>query len=128
MPPEETRARRFRIGLAVLVGFAGVMHFANPRFFDDIVPTWMPGLPRTTTYLSGAAELGCAALLVNRRTARVGGWATLLVFIGVYPANIQMTIDAGRPTTAEDWAVWARLPLQIPMFLWARRVARDAPA
>ncbi len=126
MPPEDPRARRFRLGLAAFVGFAGIMHFANPKFFDDIVPTWMPGTPRSVTNVSGVAELACAALVANRRTARVGGWATLLVFIGVYPANIQMTIDAGRPTSAQDWAVWFRLPLQIPMFLWARRVARDA--
>lgn len=126
MARDDKGARRLRLGLAAFVGFAGAMHFLNPKFFDDIVPTWMPGLPRTTTYVSGAAELACAALVANRRTARVGGWATLLVFISVYPANVQMTIDVGRPTTAQDWAIWARTPLQIPMFLWARRVARDA--
>ena len=126
MPPEDRLARRFRLGLAAFVGFAGIMHFANPKFFDDIVPTWLPGSARTVTYVSGAAELAGAALVANRRTARMGGWVTLLVFIGVYPANVQMTIGAGRPTSAQDWVVWVRLPLQIPMFLWARRVARDA--
>lgn len=126
MRMEDSRARRLRLALTTVVGFAGAMHFLNPRFFDDIVPSWMPGTPRTTTYLSGAAELACAALVLNRRTARVGGWATLLLFIGVYPANLQMTIDVGRPTSAQDWAIWARTPLQVPMFLWARRVARDA--
>lgn len=126
MPPEDRRSRRVRLGLAALVGFAGTMHFVTPRFFDDIVPSWMPGTARTTTYVSGVAELTCAALVASRRTARLGGWATLLVFIGVYPANVQMTIDAGRPSSAEDWAIWARAPLQVPLFLWARRVARDA--
>jgi len=126
MAPEEPRARRFRLGLAAFVGFAGVMHFANPRFFDDIVPSWMPGSPRVATNLSGVAELACAALVANRRTARAGGWATLLLLIGVYPANLQMTIDVGRPISPQDWAIWARTPLQIPMFLWARKVARDA--
>ncbi|MGQ0433639.1 MAG: DoxX family protein [Microthrixaceae bacterium] len=126
MAPEDSRARRFRLGLVAFVGFAGVMHFANPRFFDDIVPSWMPGAPRTTTHLSGVAELTCAALVANRRTARIGGWATLLLFIAVYPANVQMTIDVGRPSSLEDWLVWARTPLQVPMLLWARRVARHA--
>jgi uncharacterized membrane protein len=126
MHHEDGRARRRRLALAALVGFAGTMHFVAPRFFDDIVPSWMPGTPRTITYVSGAAELACAALVANRRTARLGGWATLLLFIGVYPANVQMTIDAGWPDTAEDWVVWARTPLQIPLFLWARRVALDA--
>lgn len=126
MLPEDRRARRVRLGLAALVGFAGTMHFVAPRFFDDIVPSWMPGAARTTTYVSGAAELACAALVANRRTARLGGWAALLMFIGVYPANVQMTIDVGRPSSIEDWAIWARTPLQLPLFLWARRVARNA--
>lgn len=112
--------------MAALVGFAGTMHFVSPRFFDDIVPGWMPGAPRTITYVSGAAELACAALLANRRTSQLGGWATLVLFVGVYPANVQMTIDVGRPVTVEDWVVWARTPLQIPLLLWAWRVARDA--
>ena len=66
------------------------------------------------------------ALVANRHSARLGGWATLLVFIGVYPANVQMTIDVGRPSSAGDWAIWARTRLQLPLFLWARRVAQDA--
>jgi uncharacterized membrane protein len=123
---EDRRARRRRLGLAGFVGFAGTMHFVRPKFFDDIVPAWMPGTPRAVTHLSGVAELACAALLANRGTARLGGWAAFLTFLGVYPANIQMTVDAGRPTNAEEWAVWIRLPLQLPMLLLARRVAKDA--
>lgn len=126
MPPEEPPARRRRLGLALLLTTAGTMHFVTPQFFDDIVPSWMPGTDRTVTYASGVAELACAALLANRRTARVGGWAALALLVGVYPANLQMVVDAGRPSSGEDWAVWFRAPLQIPLLLWAHRVARDA--
>ena len=124
--PETKAARRWRLGLAAFLGLAGVMHFVSPRFFDDIVPGWMPGPARTTTYVSGVAELTAAALVANRRTARVGGLVALAVFIGVYPANVQMTMDAGKPETAQEWAVWIRTPLQIPMFLWAWKVSRTA--
>lgn len=103
-------------------------HFISPSFFDGIVPGWVPGSPRAVTYVSGVAELTCAALVANRRTAKVGGWATLALLVGVYPANVQMAVDAGRPTSTEDWVVWARLPLQFPLFFWAYRVARNAKA
>jgi uncharacterized membrane protein len=126
MHHEDPTARRRRLGLAALLGVAGTMHFVTPRFFDDIVPSWMPGTPRTVTYLSGVAELACAGLVASRRTARVGGWTALAVFVGVYPANLQMVVDAGRPQSLEEWAVWLRAPVQVPLFLWARRVARDA--
>ena len=39
--------------------------------------------------------------------------------LAVYPANIQMAVDAGRPRDAEGWAAWLRLPLQLPMIRWA---------
>lgn len=126
VPAEDRRARRLRLGLAAFVGGAGVLHVVTPSFFDAIVPSWAPGSPRTVTYVSGAAELACAALVATRRTARLGGWATLALFVGVYPANVQMVVDAGRPTTAEDWVAWVRLPLQLPLFWWAHCVARDA--
>jgi uncharacterized membrane protein len=112
--------------LAAFVGGAGIMHFVTPTFFDEVVPRWMPGSDRTVTDVSGVAEVACAALVANRRTARIGGWATLALFVGVYPANIQMVVDAGRPSSTEDWVAWLRLPLQLPLFVWAHRVARNA--
>jgi len=40
---------------AFLLG-AGIMHFVNPGFFDEIVPPWVPGSARAATYVSGVAE------------------------------------------------------------------------
>jgi uncharacterized membrane protein len=124
------REDRRALGLAAFIGGAGVLHFVNPGFFDPIVPRWMPGKARTTTYVSGVAEIGSALLVANPRTRRLGAWACLLTFLGVYPANIQAVIDGGTPGqtgfAGSAAAAWLRLPLQIPMFLWARRVARAA--
>lgn len=128
MAIEQARKRRVRLGLALFMGGAGAMHFVSPSFFDDVVPAWMPGSARTVTYVGGVAELACATLVANGRTARLGGWATLALLVGVYPANVQMAIDAGRPARAEDWVVWARLPLQAPLWFWAYRVARNSEA
>lgn len=104
------------------------MHFVRPEFFDQIVPTWMPGSARTTTYVSGVAELGSALLVANPRTRRIGAWACFLTFLGVYPANIQAALDGGvegaEGPLASAAANWIRLPLQIPMLVWARRVAK----
>ena len=107
-----------------------MMHFARPEFFDPIVPEWMPGTRRTTTLVSGAAELMAGLLVANPGTRRVGGWVCLLVFLGVFPANVQAALDGGiasaSPPLDSAAAAWLRLPLQIPMLLWARRVAREA--
>jgi uncharacterized membrane protein len=47
-----------------------------------------------------------------------------LLFVAVFPANLQMAIDyqrAGKPLTARLIA-FGRLPLQVPLVLWALRV------
>ena len=99
------------------------MHFVKPEFFEAIVPTWI-GHEKATVAVSGVAEIAAGALLVSERTRKVGAWWTLAVLIGVYPANIQMAVDAMPPKSGEDCAIWVRLPLQFPMFAWAWRHTR----
>lgn len=117
-------------GLAAVLGGAGVMHFVKPDFFDPIVPRWMPGSPRTTTYVSGVVELAAAALVVPPATRRLGGLVAALTFIGVYPANIQSALDGGiagaDPPLNSALVAWIRLPLQFPMIALALRVRREA--
>jgi uncharacterized membrane protein len=121
-------SKRAAWAVAGILGGAGVMHFVKPDFFDPIVPDWMPGEARTTTYVSGVAELASAALVLHPRTRRLGGWAALLTFLGVYPANIQAALDGGmasaEPPMDSAAVAWLRLPFQFPMFWLAWKVAR----
>ncbi len=98
----------------------GTMHFLNPKFYDPLIPEVLPGSVRAWVYGSGVAELAAGALVVNRRTAKIGAWATFAVFVGVYPGNIYETIQ-NPPTDARGIASLIRLPLQVPLFLWALR-------
>jgi uncharacterized membrane protein len=119
---------RFPWAMVALMGGAGTTHFTNPGFYDPIVPKWMPGTARTWTYLSGVAELTSAALMVNRRTRRIGGWASLATILAVWPANWQMAIDGGMkdqdPPFDSAAVAWIRVPLQLPMIRGAWKVAR----
>jgi uncharacterized membrane protein len=112
------------LGLAALLATSGTLHFLKPRPFDRIVPRSLPGSPRTWTYVSGAAELAVSAAIVHPRTRRLGGLAAAALFVGVFPANIKMAADWRRGTPAQRAIAFGRLPLQVPLVLWARRVAR----
>jgi uncharacterized membrane protein len=116
--------------VAAILGTAGVAHFAVPKAFDSVVPSWMPGDPRITTYVSGVTELASAALVMFPKTRRVGGMAALATFIAVYPANIWAALDGGMKDAPAPLnsaaAAWVRLPLQFPMFWWAWKTMQEA--
>ncbi|MBM3673884.1 MAG: hypothetical protein FJW88_02850 [Actinobacteria bacterium] len=125
----QTRSR-FPWQTVLLMGGAGISHFAKPDLYDPMVPRWLPGRPRAWTYASGAVELACAALLCAPRTRRAGAWLTVAVLVGVYPANIQAALDGGIPGAKPPFdsavAAWVRLPMQVPMIREAIKVARTA--
>lgn len=122
--------RRARLGLAMIMLGSGLLHFLIPRTYEKIVPRWL-GDTRRLVLVSGAAELVAGGLLLNRRTSRTGGWLTAAILVAVFPANVQMLLDAGTehqamemPTERFRLVASARLPLQIPLIIWATRVAR----
>jgi uncharacterized membrane protein len=112
------------IGLATVLAASGTLHFLLPRPFDSIVPRSLPGSRRTWTYVSGAAELAVAAAIAYPRTRRIGGLAAAALFVGVFPANVKMAVDWRHASPAKRAIAYGRLPLQLPLIAWARRVAR----
>ncbi|WP_045742458.1 MULTISPECIES: membrane protein [Actinoplanes] len=119
--------RRDAAGLAALLATAGVLHFARPRPFDSIVPRSLPGSPRTWTYLSGAAEIAVAAAVAHPRTRRAGGLAAAALFAAVFPANVKMAVDWRHAPPARRAVAFGRLPLQVPLIVWALRASRPRP-
>ena len=109
--------------LAALLTTTGTLHFVVPRTFTALVPPQLPE-PRALVYLSGAAELACAAGLVVPRTRRLAGWATAALFVAVFPGNVQMALDASDRSELYRAATYARLPVQVPLVAWAVQVAR----
>ena len=122
--------RRAVLMSAALFGM-GTLHFVLPKPFDSIVPPALPGRARTYTYLSGVAELGVATALAVPRTRRLGGRIAALLFIAVFPANVQFAADSVRNAEAPKPVKWVsvlRLPLQFPMITQALRISREAPS
>ena len=110
--------------LAGVLGAMGVLHFAVPKPFDGLVPRSLPGSRRAWTYGSGAAEL--AAAVAVPRTRRLGGLAAALLFLGVFPGNVKMAVDARTAPAPRRALAFARLPLQWPLITWALKVRDKA--
>lgn len=127
---EDRGVRRSRLGLAGLMLGSGVLHLVTPGPYERITPRWV-GDRRRVVYVSGVAELACGGLLLAPRTRRAGGWLTAALLVAVFPANVQMVLDAGTEHQAAQVPPkvframgLARLPLQVPLVARALRVAR----
>lgn len=109
------------LGTKIVAGaFAtsGVIHMVRPQVFEPMIPREL-GSRRAWVYGSGVAELACAAgLLTGQRWAPAVTTATLAA---VWVGNAKMAVDVQR-SSRPAWfkaAVWARMPLQVPLMRWA---------
>ena len=108
---------RIAVVMGLFVGFAGVMHFVSPDFFNDIVPPWLPPSESFWTYLSGVAEVVIAILLLRPSSRRAGAIAAIWLYIAVYPANIYMAWDWRDKPFSDQVVSYGRLPFQF-LFIW----------
>lgn len=101
-------------GVALAFAVSGTAHLVRPGVFRPLIP---PALPAKDVWIvgTGLAELVSAAGLVTGRR-----WApavTTLTLLAVWPGNgwHAVSTQRSRAHPAVKVAVWARLPLQLPM-------------
>lgn len=113
------------IGAGIVAGTLGVssvVHAVRPQVFEPLIPERLPGSPRAWVYATGALEAGCAVGLVTRQR-----WApalTAATLAGIWVGNWTMAVRwQGHPkiSSSKKAAAWARLPLQVPLIVWAWR-------
>ena len=117
-------------GLVGLFVTSGTTHLVKPEVFEPMVPKSLPRR-RELIYLSGVAELACAAGLLHPRTRRYAGLASAALLLAVLPGNVQMSANYGmrarRKSTPAAQAAFAgtlaRLPLQLPLIRTALKAA-----
>lgn len=129
-PHQDEPSRHSRLALSALMVAAGVAHFLVPEPYERIVPGFL-GRARLVVCASGVAEVVAGALLATPRTRRAGAWLSLGILVGVFPANVKMALDGGIEgygfPIGSPVVAWLRLPLQIPLIVWAWRHARNKP-
>lgn len=125
LPPGPGPSRAAQaLGLVLLV--TGTLHFVVPTGYESIVPGLL-GSPAFWVAASGIAELACAVGLLLPRSRRYAGPAAAVLFVAVFPANVQMAVDAVRGDGNVVVAL-VRLPLQVPLICWAVYAGRPSRA
>jgi uncharacterized membrane protein len=101
--------------------FAGVMHFVKPRWYERIMPPYVPA-HRELVYASGVAEIAGGLATMHPATQRAGSLWSIATLLAVFPANVHMALNAERfekGVPGGEAALWARLPFQALFIAWA---------
>jgi uncharacterized membrane protein len=117
---KKSRKEIWRLVLAIAISFVGVLHFATPDPFVKIVPPSLPH-PLLLVYISGFFEIAGGVGLLVPRVSQAAAWGLILLFIAVFPANINMAINQIDLPGIPDSSIlrWGRLPLQAVLIAWA---------
>ena len=121
---------KFLVGLvplALLFIVGGVLHFFFSEIYLRIMPPVLPA-PRFLIKMSGVAEIAGGLGLLISKLRRAAAYGLALLLVAVFPANLYMA-EAHVPfpgIMGESWAQWLRLPLQIPIILWALHYSRKS--
>ncbi len=116
---------RSRTLLGAFFFSAGVNHFLIPRTYEAIVPPSMRDDAARLVTISGVAEIAGGVGVLLPRTRRLAGLGLIALLAAVFPANLHMARDPDSFPRIPRWALYARLPLQPLMLLWAWRATRS---
>ncbi len=118
----EGRLSRRLLGLFWIA--AGVNHFVNPRFYEAIVPPSLESEKQLVVQASGVAELAGGIAVMVPSLRRLAGLYLVALLAAIFPANLYMAREPERFGDVPRWALYARLPLQPLMMIWAWRATR----
>jgi uncharacterized membrane protein len=117
------RASR-RLLAAFFIG-AGINHFVNARFYEAMVPPSLKDERVRVVQVSGLAELAGGLGVLIPSTRRPSGLGLVALLAAVFPANLYMAREPERFKKVPRWALYARLPLQPLMMIWAWRATKS---
>ncbi len=105
---------------------AGLAHLVAPGIYRPMMPPWLPAHD-ALILVSGLAEMGGGIGLLIPRLRVAAGLGLIALLVAVFPANLQMLLNAMRDHSPwpEQLILWLRLPLQLVLIRWVWRVSRS---
>jgi uncharacterized membrane protein len=101
--------------------FAGVMHFVKTRWYERIMPPYVPR-HRELVYAAGVAEIAGGFATMHPSTRKAGSLWSIATLIAVFPANLHMALEPERfeqGVPGGRATLYARLPVQLLLIAWA---------
>ena len=97
------------------------MHFVKPRWYERIMPPYVPA-HRELVYASGVAEIAGGLATMHPATRRCGSAWSIATLIAVFPANVHMALNAEQfeeDVPGGEAALWAACRSRLLFIAWA---------
>ena len=122
--PSSAWRARLRWPLATFMVGVGALHFLSPEFFVRIVPDYLPA-HALLVQVSGVFEVAGGVGILVPRVRRAASLGLVALYVAVFPANVNMVVHPELGGSVPTWFLWARLPLQGVLIVWALWAGRD---
>jgi uncharacterized membrane protein len=114
-----THSSKGRLSFSISFMLVGILHIVKPEELSYMCEGILP-YAVLIVYLTGAAEIILAILLLFPRYQKITAWVIIAYLIAVFPANINVALSNPPPgeLPANPWYVWTRLLFQPVYILW----------
>ncbi|MGA2251877.1 DoxX family protein [Terracidiphilus sp.] len=102
----------------MLYVLGGINHFWHTGFYVHIMPDHYAH-PEALVLASGAAEIFGGIGLLVPATRRFSAAGIVLMLMVYFDVHLFMLTHAGRFPEVPVWILWARIPLQFALIVWA---------
>lgn len=100
-----------KLGITLLLMFAGVEHFLRPELFEQVMPPWIPAHHELVLF-TGLCEIAGAIGIWVPKTKRLAMICLVVFLLAVFPVNVHMALHPELVPNLPPLLLWARLPLQ----------------
>ena len=111
-----------RIAVSAMLAFTSLGHFIYAKGMMMMIPGFVP-FKKGMVFITGVFEIGAAIGLLISQIRELTGWALIIFFILMLPANINAAmkkVDFQKGTFDGSGInyLWFRVPLQLVFVLW----------
>jgi len=112
---------KYLLGLLLIIG--GIAHFTMTGFYVNAMPDYLP-FHEMIVYISGVVEILLGVLLVIPKTTKKAAVGIIILFIAIFPANVNMYLNHENFPDMSETSLLIRLPIQLVLIAWAYIYAR----
>jgi len=108
----------FKYLLSLLLIIGGIAHFKMTGFYVNGMPDYLP-FHKAIVYISGIIEILLGILLIIPKMTRQAAIGIVILFIVIFPANVNMYLNYQDFPDMTETSLLIRLPIQLVLIAWA---------